>query len=104
MYIKSRALASLITLAALFGIVQAPPFSRAAGERKLEVFSWWTSGGEAAALDALFNTYKKQYPGVEIINATVAVAEALQLAQCSRPVWRAVIRLIPGKVILPGRC
>jgi glucose/mannose transport system substrate-binding protein len=39
---------------------------------KLEVFSWWTSGGEAAALDALFNTYKKQFPGVGIINATVA--------------------------------
>jgi glucose/mannose transport system substrate-binding protein len=39
---------------------------------KLEVFSWWTSGGEAAALDALFNTYKKEYPSVVIINATVA--------------------------------
>ena len=39
---------------------------------KLEVFSWWTSGSEAAALDALFDTYKKQYPGVSIINATVA--------------------------------
>jgi glucose/mannose transport system substrate-binding protein len=39
---------------------------------KLEVFSWWTSGGEAAALNALFNTYKNQYPGVGIINATVA--------------------------------
>jgi glucose/mannose transport system substrate-binding protein len=39
---------------------------------KLEVFSWWTSGGEAAALNALFNTYKKQYPGAAIINATVA--------------------------------
>jgi glucose/mannose transport system substrate-binding protein len=39
---------------------------------KLEVFSWWTSGGEAAALDALFNTYRKQYPGISIINATVA--------------------------------
>ena len=39
---------------------------------KLEVFSWWTSGGEAAALNALFNTYKKQYAGVGIINATVA--------------------------------
>ncbi len=39
---------------------------------KLEVFSWWTSGGEAAALDALFNNYKKRYPGVGIINATVA--------------------------------
>src|SRR4029077_9075884 len=24
--------------------------------QKLEVFSWWTSGGEAAALEALFNT------------------------------------------------
>ena len=39
---------------------------------KLEVFSWWTSGGEAAALKALFNAYGKQYPGVNIINATVA--------------------------------
>ncbi len=39
---------------------------------KLEVFSWWTSGGEAAALDALFTTYKKQYSGAGIINATVA--------------------------------
>jgi glucose/mannose transport system substrate-binding protein len=39
---------------------------------KLEVFSWWTSGSEASALDALFDSYKKQYPGVGIINATVA--------------------------------
>jgi glucose/mannose transport system substrate-binding protein len=39
---------------------------------KLEVFSWWTSGSEAAALGALFGSYKKQYPGVSIINATVA--------------------------------
>ena len=39
---------------------------------KLEVFSWWTSGGEAAALDSLFNIYRKQFPGIGIINATVA--------------------------------
>ncbi len=39
---------------------------------KLEVFSWWTSGSEAAALGALFDNYKKQYPGVGVINATVA--------------------------------
>ena len=39
---------------------------------KLEVFSWWTSGSEAAALNALFNTYRNQYPGVSIINATVS--------------------------------
>jgi len=39
---------------------------------KLEVFSWWTSGGEAAALDALFAAYNKANPDVEIVNATVA--------------------------------
>jgi glucose/mannose transport system substrate-binding protein len=39
---------------------------------KLEVFSWWTSGGEAAALDALFKTYNQSNPNVEIVNATVA--------------------------------
>ena len=49
----------------------APLCAQAASERKLEVFSWWTSGGEAAALDALFKVYQKQNPGVEIINATV---------------------------------
>jgi glucose/mannose transport system substrate-binding protein len=62
----------LWALAALFATVLAPLCSQAADEKKLEVFSWWTSGGEAAALDALFNVYKKQDPGVEIINATVA--------------------------------
>jgi glucose/mannose transport system substrate-binding protein len=61
-----------IALASLLAMVQAPVSAQAAGEKKLEVFSWWTSGGEAAALDALFNTYKGQYPGVEIVNATVA--------------------------------
>jgi hypothetical protein len=44
----------LMALAALFALVQVPVSSQAAGEKKLEVFSYWTSGGEAAALDALF--------------------------------------------------
>lgn len=44
----------------------------AEGGGKLEVFSWWTSGGEAAALDALFNQFKTYNPTAEIINATVA--------------------------------
>ena len=39
---------------------------------KLEVFSWWTSGGEVAALNSLFDRYKKLYPGVGVVNATVA--------------------------------
>jgi glucose/mannose transport system substrate-binding protein len=55
----------------MFALIQAP-LLQAAGEKKLEVFSWWTSGGEGAALDALFSNYKKQYPDVEIVNAAVA--------------------------------
>jgi glucose/mannose transport system substrate-binding protein len=39
---------------------------------KLEVFSWWTSGGEAAALDSLFKAYNAVAPDIEIVNATVA--------------------------------
>src|SRR4030088_2773990 len=62
----------LIALASLFAIVHAPLAAHASSEPKLEVFSWWTSGGEAAALDALFNVYKEQNAGVEIVNATVA--------------------------------
>lgn len=39
----------------------------------LEIFSWWTTGGEAAGLQALFNLYPAQCsPNVKIINATVA--------------------------------
>ncbi len=46
--------------------------AKQAGEDKLEIFSWWTTGGEAAGLKKLFEIYKERYPGVEIINATVA--------------------------------
>src|SRR5260370_41184747 len=70
MHLKMRFCSPLLAFASVFALVQAPLSSQAAGEEKLEVFSLWTPGGEAAALDALFNTYKKQYPGVEIINAT----------------------------------
>jgi len=38
----------------------------------LEINSWWTAGGEAEGLNALFEIYKAKYPDVEIINATVA--------------------------------
>ena len=72
MHLKLRSCSSFLALASIFALMQAPLSSQAAGEKKLEVFSWWTSGGEAAALDALFSAYKKQNPGVEIINATVA--------------------------------
>ena len=58
---------------------------------KLEVFSWWTSGGEAAALNALFNTYKNQYPSVGIINATVAGGSG----SAARPVLQTRLAVVP---------
>jgi glucose/mannose transport system substrate-binding protein len=48
------------------------PAIKPAPPGRLEIFSWWTTGGEAAGLDALFEMYRQQNPGVDIINATVA--------------------------------
>lgn len=49
---------------------EAAPTEASAGQ--LEIFSWWTSGGEVEALNALYEVYLKHYPGVEIINAALA--------------------------------
>ena len=55
------------------------PFPTSAGgarepatDRRLEIFSWWTAGGEAEGLEAMFALYRTQFPTVAIINATVA--------------------------------
>jgi glucose/mannose transport system substrate-binding protein len=40
---------------------------------KLEIFSWWTTGGEAAGLQALYSLYPQVCPGnVTIQNSTIA--------------------------------
>ncbi|MBI1299558.1 extracellular solute-binding protein [bacterium] len=44
----------------------------AAGGGQLEIFSWWTSGGEVEALNAIYDIYSAQYPDVEIANAALA--------------------------------
>jgi glucose/mannose transport system substrate-binding protein len=46
---------------------EAPP---TAGQ--LEIFSWWTAGGEAEGLNAMYEIFEGKNPDVEIINATVA--------------------------------
>jgi glucose/mannose transport system substrate-binding protein len=52
--------------------ISALGVSGAAPAAKLEIFSWWTAGGEADALKALLDVYHKHYPNVTIVNATVA--------------------------------
>ena len=54
---------------------EAPAEEEAApaeGGGELEIFSWWTAGGEAEGLNAMYKVLSGQYPDLEIINATVA--------------------------------
>jgi glucose/mannose transport system substrate-binding protein len=46
--------------------------AHAANSNQLEVFSYWTSGSEASALDALFQAFKQHDPNVEVVNAAIA--------------------------------
>ncbi|MBN2500258.1 MAG: carbohydrate ABC transporter substrate-binding protein [Anaerolineales bacterium] len=39
---------------------------------QVEVFSWWTGGGEAAGLEAMIEVFNAEYPDIEFINAAVA--------------------------------
>lgn len=40
--------------------------------KSVEVFSWWTGGGEAAGLDAMIKVFNAKYPEVTFNNAAVA--------------------------------
>jgi glucose/mannose transport system substrate-binding protein len=51
----------------------APAGSPSALSGKLEIFSWWTTGGEAAGLQKLYDLYPQMCgSGVDIVNSTVA--------------------------------
>ncbi len=42
------------------------------GDKQLEVFSWWTGGGEEAGLNAMIKIWEEKYPDIEFVNAAVA--------------------------------
>jgi glucose/mannose transport system substrate-binding protein len=44
----------------------------AAGDEEVEVFSWWTGGGEAAGLDAMIEVFNEKNPDIEFVNSAVA--------------------------------
>jgi len=54
------------------------PAAAEADAGQLEIFSWWTAGGEVEGLNAMFDIYRRDNPGVEIINAAVAAQGAGQ--------------------------
>ncbi len=80
----------------------------------LEVFSWWTSPGEAPALQALFDAYLAEYPGTEIINAAVsggagvnAIAVLQTRLQGNQPPdsWQTHVgRELIDQYVVPGYC
>jgi glucose/mannose transport system substrate-binding protein len=57
------------------GKFNAPAVTAPAGYQpatgKLEIFSWWTSGGEVEALDYLYGDYRTLNPQSEIINSAI---------------------------------
>jgi glucose/mannose transport system substrate-binding protein len=99
-YVRRRQLWTFVTLFSLFALVfaacapapaqqqaapaqeeapaeeaaaeEAPAPAEAEAGGSLEIFSWWTSGGEVEALNAIYDIYSEKYPGVEIQNAALA--------------------------------
>jgi glucose/mannose transport system substrate-binding protein len=55
-----------------FASAQTPVAFEEGAEDELEIFSWWTTGGESAGLDQLFAAFSAGSPDVSIVNAAVA--------------------------------
>ena len=69
----SALLAACVAPTAPGGTAPAATGGEAAADASaLEIFSWWTSGGEVEALNALYAIFSEQYPDVEIQNAALA--------------------------------
>ncbi|MGM0500357.1 MAG: ABC transporter substrate-binding protein, partial [Bacillota bacterium] len=69
MLFKKRMLLSVLLVMALLFVSS---FSVMAQDEEVEIFSWWTGGGEEEGLNALIEIFNEEYPDVEVINATVA--------------------------------
>ena len=65
---------SVLALAACGGSSSSPGGSAGStgGGKNLEVFSWWTSGSESAALKQLIDAYKGASSGAKVTNGAVA--------------------------------
>jgi glucose/mannose transport system substrate-binding protein len=62
----------VVLLVALLAVVTIALAACQQEDAELEFFSWWTAGGEADGLNAMYKLFEEEYPDVEIINATVA--------------------------------
>lgn len=60
----------LVIMLALLSIGLVAAQDSPSGE--LEIFSWWTGGGEEAGLNALIERFSELYPEVNVVNSAVA--------------------------------
>jgi glucose/mannose transport system substrate-binding protein len=64
---------ALVVIASMLLTSCAPKEKAATGaDTQVEVFSWWTGGGEEAGLNAMIGIWNQKYPGIEFVNAAVA--------------------------------
>lgn len=68
----SLVIAVLLIAAMLLGACTKATPTAAPVKQQLEVFSWWTGGGEAAGLEAMIKIWNTKYPDIEFVNAAVA--------------------------------
>jgi glucose/mannose transport system substrate-binding protein len=64
--------AGTVVLGDLLAACAAAPGGGGTAKGTLEIFSWWTAGGEADGLAEMFKIYKQKFPDVEIKNSAVA--------------------------------
>lgn len=70
MSLRNMLVVLTVVLVVVLGVSLVSAQEAPSGE--LEIFSWWTGGGEAAGLDALIARFSELYPDVTIVNAAVA--------------------------------
>jgi len=70
---KKKLVAAFALVSALgLGLSQTQVANAAGVTGSVEVFSWWTSGSESAALNAILGSLQKSNPDLKIVNAAVA--------------------------------
>ncbi len=69
---RALLLAVLVAAVAALAVLPASGFGKGEASSRLEVFSWWTGGGEAAGLQKLIKIWNQTHPEAQFKNETVA--------------------------------
>src|SRR4030042_4631562 len=69
---RRRMLVAVVAIIVFVLVLSACGPATAAPKTQVEVFSWWTTGGEAAGLQKLMDQFNAANPKYEVINAAVA--------------------------------